>query len=136
VSYLQKILAEISSSICNRSYEVPWVAGYSKDGKTFYIDKRIPTDYLGQDPAIFLLVHEITEKALRDRLNFDYEKAHEIATCAERCAVEQAGLEWVEYQQWIEEWVLKIENTAKNIPPDLDEVGDAEGKNIKTQIFP
>lgn len=127
-----------STSFCDRSFEVPSLAIYSKDGKKFYIDRRLPTDFQGQDPAIFLLTHEITEKALRDRLGFNYEKAHEIATCAEKCSVEQAGLEWIEYQQWVEEWVTKLGNTAKKelLPPDIEDIDDADGENIKREIFP
>jgi len=126
------------SNFCDRSYEVPSLAIYSKDGSKFYIDRRLPTDFQGQDPAIFLLTHEVTEKALRDKLGFDYEKAHEIATSAEKCSVEQAGLEWIEYQQWIEQWVTKIGNTAKkeNMPPDIEDIDDADGKNIKREVFP
>jgi hypothetical protein len=131
-------LAASLTSFCDRSFEIPSLAIYSKDGKKFYIDRRLPTDFQGQDPAIFLLTHEITEKALRDRLGFDYEKAHEIATCAEKCSVEQTGLEWIEYQQWVEEWVTKLGNTAKkeNMPPDIAEINDADGKNIKREVFP
>lgn len=137
MSYISKITAK-QTTLCDRSYEVPWLAIYSKDGERFYVDRRLPTDFKGYDPALFLLVHEITEKALRDKLGFDYEKAHEIATFAERASVEQTKVTWIEWQQWIEEWVLKLGNTGskENYPPDMAEVDDSDGKNIKEEVFP
>jgi hypothetical protein len=81
--------------IVSREYDVPYIAGYSKDGHTVFIDRHLPhsfrwlTKTVRVDP--FLLTHEIVEKALLDELRLHYLHAHQIATRAERDAVKAAG---------------------------------------------
>lgn len=108
----------------NRNYEVPWIAGYSEDNKTIYIDRRLPKTFKGHDIARFLVVHEEVEKALRDKLGYDYISAHDIATHAERRAVERAGLNWAHYDDFMNTWIDKLEGKSnpKNQPPDLEDV--------------
>src|SRR6266545_1427831 len=67
----------------DRSHDIPYVAGYSKDGKTIYIDRHMPPSfrYKGReiDSDRFLILHEEVEKTLIDQLNLHYLHAHQIA---------------------------------------------------------
>jgi hypothetical protein len=95
-------------------WDIPYLAGYSKDGATIFIDRDLPLwNYKGQwiDTDRFLKIHEGIEKAIIDALreakSHDlevllsclrmkspsdeiYYHAHGVATCAELYAVELA----------------------------------------------
>ena len=83
----------------NRQYWVPGLAGSSLDGKIVFIDARLPEVFKGFRTDKYLLIHEVTEKVLMDRLGFDYGYAHNLALAAEQYAVESDGLNWSEYEQ-------------------------------------
>ena len=58
------------------SHECPYLAGYSKDGSTTYIDKRLPKTMKlkdGREVPVdkYLKVHEEFEKGLEDRQGRD-----------------------------------------------------------------
>ena len=78
----------------DRSHDIPYLAGYSRDGKTIYIDRHMPQSfkYRGRDIETdrFLILHEEVEKTLIDRLGLHYLHAHQIATRAEQAAVRAA----------------------------------------------
>jgi hypothetical protein len=50
------------------AYDVPYIAGYSTDGKTVFIDRHLPRSFRWLLKTVrvepFLLTHEIVEKAL------------------------------------------------------------------------
>src|SRR5262252_3716341 len=75
----------------DRKHDIPYLAGYSKDGKTIYIDRHMPRtmNHEGReiDTDRFLILHEEVEKTLIDQLNLQYLQAHQIATRAEEAAV-------------------------------------------------
>ena len=75
----------------SRSRDIPYLAGYSRDGKTIYIDRHMPPSfrYRGRDIDTdrFLILHEEVEKTLIDQLDLHYLHAHQIATRAEQAAV-------------------------------------------------
>jgi hypothetical protein len=79
------------SQTLDRKHDIPYLAGYSKDGKTIYIDRHMPSSfrYDGRDINTdrYLILHEEVEKTLIDRLNLHYLHAHQIATRAEQAAV-------------------------------------------------
>jgi hypothetical protein len=81
--------------VLSREYDIPYIAGYSEDGRTVFIDRHLPksfrwlTKVVRVDP--FLLTHEIVEKALLDELRLHYLHAHQIALRSERDAVKAAG---------------------------------------------
>ena len=110
----------------NADYEIPWLAGYSTDGHTIYIDKRLPR-YLtlsnGRtiDVYKYLYVHESTEKGLEDEKDYKYQYAHEKATKVEREAVESDGINWDEYQSYMLAEVKKLENFNGPLPSDFDD---------------
>jgi hypothetical protein len=53
--------------VVNRSYDIPYIAGYSVDGHTVFIDRHLPRTFRWLMKAVavepFLLTHEIVEKS-------------------------------------------------------------------------
>jgi len=58
--------------IVDRGYDIPYIAGYSVDGHTVFIDRHLPRTFRWLLKTVrvepFLLTHEIVEKALLDEL--------------------------------------------------------------------
>ncbi|SDR62977.1 hypothetical protein SAMN05444161_0705 [Rhizobiales bacterium GAS191] len=109
----------------DRKHDIPYVAGYSKDGKTIYIDRHLPSEmeYKGRkiNTDRFLLLHEEVEKTLIDQLNLHYLHAHQIATRAEEAAVRAAGINWRDYDRFMQKYVKKMgDEGLSKIPGDLD----------------
>jgi len=109
----------------SHDFDVPYIAGYSKDAKTIYIDRHLPRSLSHQQKAIrvepFLLMHEIIEKALLDELRLHYLHAHQIALRAERDAVKAAGISWDAYQSFMKKYEKPIEKERLvRVPRDLD----------------
>src|SRR3954467_7162699 len=125
------VLLDVVSALRRRvhkvshDFDVPYIAGYSKDAKTIYIDRHLPRSLSYQQKAIrvepFLLMHEIIEKALLDELRLHYLHAHQIATRAERDAVKAAGISWDAYQSFMKKNEKPIEKERLvRVPHDLD----------------
>src|SRR5580700_5758566 len=109
----------------DRKHDIPYLAGYSMDGKTIYIDRHMPQTwkYDGRtiDTDRFLVLHEEVEKTLIDQLNLHYLHAHQIATRAEEAAVRAAGIGWRVYDRFMQKNVKKIgDERLKKVPADLD----------------
>lgn len=123
---VRKALAKIKrGASINSDYEIPYLAGYSEDGRTIYLDKELPkaVKISGEmtDVRPFIVVHEMTEKAVIDALDARYEVAHDVATDAEHRAVSEAGIRWRPYQDALEPFIkIDEEEPIKDIPPDLD----------------
>jgi hypothetical protein len=109
----------------DRKHDVPYLAGYSKDGKTIYIDRHMPRFFRVRGDKIatdrFLILHEEVEKTLIDRLGLHYLHAHQIATRAEQAAVRAAGISWRDYDRFMQKYVKRIgDERLTRVPPDLD----------------
>src|SRR5215472_12042526 len=109
----------------DRDHDIPYLAGYSRDGKIIYIDRHMPRvmKYRGReiDTDRFLILHEEVEKTLIDQLNLHYLHAHQIATRAEEAAVRAAGILWRDYDRFMQKYVKKIgDERLTKVPPDLD----------------
>src|SRR5216684_6230877 len=109
----------------DRKHDVPYLAGYSNDGKTIYIDRHMPRTmkFRGReiDTDRFLILHEEVEKTLIDQLDLHYLHAHQIATRAEEAAVRAAGIRWRDYDKFMQQYVKKIgDERLKKVPADLD----------------
>jgi hypothetical protein len=109
----------------DRRHDIPYLAGYSLDGKTIYIDRHMPKRfrYRGReiDTDRFLILHEEVEKTLIDQLNLHYLHAHQIATRAEQAAVRAAGVSWEAYDAFMQKYVKTIgDERLTKVPPDLD----------------
>jgi len=120
---LSSIDSLIKHTIVNYDYEVPYIAGYSTDGKTIYIDKNLPKFFLDNNKKVyidkFIILHEVLEKHLLSIPGFTYQYAHQIALRIEKQVVESSKVDWEKYDKFIDRWV-KIIDKDYDIPPDLD----------------
>lgn len=127
-------------------WDIPYLAGYSKDGRTIYIDRDMPAAFVFDGRAIetrrFLGLHEDVEKALIDALHeaddFDrrvlldclrmksprdqiYFHCHGVATCAELYAVHEAGVNLKAYNKFMRHQVKRAEDERiRRVPRNLD----------------
>ena len=109
----------------DRKHDIPYLAGYSKDGKVIYIDRHMPPTfrYEGRDINTdrYLILHEEVEKTLIDQLNLHYLHAHQIASRAEQAAVRAAGIRWRDYDAFMQKNVKHIgDERLTKVPADLD----------------
>jgi hypothetical protein len=109
----------------DRRYDIPYLAGYSNDGKTIYIDRHMPKTmtYGGREINTdrYLILHEEVEKTLIDQLNLHYLHAHQIASRAEQAAVRAAGIRWRDYDRFMQDNVKHIgDERLTKVPADLD----------------
>lgn len=114
----------------SRRFDVPFLAGASNDGRTVYIDRRVPRKlavkrkggrgYVSIAPDQFLATHETVEHRLMVHQKMPYLKAHAIATHAEKAAVERAGADWDNYEKVMDGLLAHIEHEKpRRAPPDL-----------------
>ena len=109
----------------DRKHDIPYLAGYSEDGKTIYIDRHMPQSFKFRGRTIdtdrFLVLHEEVEKTLIDQLGLHYLHAHQIATRAEEAAVRAAGVNWRDYDRFMQKYVKSIgDERLTKVPKDLD----------------
>ena len=128
VLMLERALEEINSRFptIDRKHDIPYLAGYSKDGKTIYIDRHLPTHITSKKTGLikvdqFLILHEAIEKVLIDALNLHYQHAHQIALRAEEAAVRAKGVNWTVYNKFMSRYIKAdaVEKLTK-VPEDLD----------------
>lgn len=97
----------------NTDHDVKSGAAASKNSDTVYVDPSIPSEF-----HPFLAVHETTEKELMAQ-GMKYDRAHYLATLAEKHAVESAGGDWRQYTMAVDPYVADASGKeAKNPPPD------------------
>jgi hypothetical protein len=109
----------------DRSYDIPYIAGYSRDGSTVFIDRHMPRSFAYRGRRVqtdrFLVTHEVVEKALLDALHLHYLHAHQIALRAEQAAVRAAGIAWRDYNRFTKAYEKKIgDERLVRVPRDLD----------------
>jgi hypothetical protein len=109
----------------DRKHDIPYLAGYSKDGTIIYIDRHMPPSFRYQGREIntdrYLILHEEVEKTLIDQLNLHYLHAHQIASHAEQAAVRAAGISWRDYDRFMQDNVKHIgDERLTKVPADLD----------------
>jgi hypothetical protein len=109
----------------DRGHDITYLAGYSKDGKTIYIDRHMPRTmkFRGReiDTDRYLILHEEVEKTLIDQLHLHYLHAHQIAARAEEAAVRATGILWRDYDRFMQKHVKKIgDERLTKVPADLD----------------
>jgi len=110
----------------DRDHDIPYLAGYSLDGKTIYIDRHLPRTFRYKDRDIdidrYLILHESVEKALIDQLGLHYQHAHQIACRAEEAAVRAENVSWRAYDQFTQKYIKDVwHEELKNLPADLDQ---------------
>jgi hypothetical protein len=109
----------------DRRHDIPYLAGYSRNGKIIYIDRHMPEmmRYGGRDINTdrYLILHEEVEKTLIDQLGLHYLHAHQIASRAEQGAVRSAGIRWRDYDRFMQKYVKRIgDERLTKVPADLD----------------
>src|SRR4029077_21075736 len=109
----------------DRKHDIPYLAGYSEDGQTIYIDRYMPRSFKARGRTIetdrFLILHEEVQKTLIDQLGLHYLHAHQIATRAEQAAVRAAGITWRDYDRFMQKYVKRIgDERLTKVPKDLD----------------
>jgi hypothetical protein len=109
----------------DRSHDIPYLAGYSTDGKTIYIDRHLPRTMPFKSRRVdvdrYLIMHEEVEKTLIDQLGLHYLHAHQIATRAEEAAVRADGIGWRDYDRFMQRYVKHIgDERLTKVPEDLD----------------
>lgn len=108
-----------------RSYDIPYLAGYSVDGSVIFIDRHMPKSFVHGKRRIltdrFLIVHEAVEKALIQLLGLHYLHAHQIALHAEQAAVRAEGIEWHDYDDFMQKYIKQIgDERLTRVPDTLD----------------
>ena len=108
-----------------RGYDIPYLAGYSLDGHTIFIDRHMPKSFIFRRRKIltdrFLIVHEAVEKSLIQLLGVNYLMAHQIALHAEQAAVRAEGIAWDKYDDFMQDYIKVIGDEAlSRVPDNLD----------------
>ena len=121
----QAVDAILAWATLDRRHDIPYLAGYSRDGRTIYIDKDLPKSFAtraGTRVAVdrFLILHESVEKSLLDDLGLKYQHAHQIALRAEQAAVKAAGVPWREYDRFMARRIKEADDVIDRLPRDLD----------------
>ena len=108
------------------TYDIPYGGGTSKDGKTVYIDKRIPEfkTFNGRRLNVWqsIATHESAEiKRMLPPHNDGYKDAHkDYANPAEKKYVLSQGVSWKAYDEWAQTFIRGIEHSGSpKLPPDL-----------------
>ncbi len=109
----------------SREYDIPYLAGYSLDGHTIYIDRHLPESFTDKKRTVavdrYLILHETVEKSLIDGLDLHYLHAHQIATRAEEAAVRADRVSWRAYDHFMQQFVKTIgDERLVLVPEDLD----------------
>jgi hypothetical protein len=109
----------------DRTYDIPYLAGYSMDGHTIYIDRHVPKTFVSRGRRVkvdpFLILHEAVEKSILARVGLHYQHAHQIALRAEEAAVRAMQVSWREYDRFMQQQIKEVDDERLiRIPPDLD----------------
>ena len=108
-----------------RGYDIPYLAGYSLDGHTIFIDRHMPKSFVWKKKRVltdrFLIVHEAVEKSLIQLMGMHYLHAHQIALHAEQAAVRAEGIEWQAYDDFMQQYIKVIgDERLSRVPSTLD----------------
>ena len=112
-------------------YDIPYIAGYSKDGKKLFFDRHLPESVVLEldghkreiAPREFLCRHENLEKVIIDTLDWGYFPAHAAATAWEKRGVlERLGPQWwMPYTHMMDGYAKADEHEkVTKVPKDLD----------------
>jgi len=106
-------------------HDIPYLAGYSHDGRTIYLDRHLPKTFTSRGRRVnvtrFLVLHEAVEKSLLMMLGLHYQHAHQIALRAEEAAVNAAGVSWRDYDRFMQDYIKEAgDESLSRLPLDLD----------------
>ena len=109
----------------DRSWDIPYVAGYSSDMSVIFIDRKMPPTWVYKGRSIdtdkYLQLHESVEDALMNTLGLSYQFGHQLALRCERAAVEADKVSWDVYDAYMQTWIAKLgHERPMSCPPNLD----------------
>ncbi len=104
--------------------KIPLTGGSSTDGRRYYLDRDLPKRF-----RTTVLWHERVEKALRVVKGMSYDRAHNLATAAERMKVEESGKDWNAYKREIGAIVRANEKEAPHKMPAGFDTGPYKESN-------
>jgi hypothetical protein len=124
----------VAACVVDASYDQPWLANRSADGRVVYRDRRVPRVLrCGIDVDKTLPVHELSEfLAMNDGLRYDKDSpgkgptAHDdVATPLEREAVEAQKPDdpdiWKKYTEELDGYIREVDDeTITRVAPDQD----------------
>ena len=133
-TYRARTAKLVAACTIDRSYDQPWLANRSADGRIVYIDRRVPRILkCGIDTDKTLPWHELGEMlAMNDGLRYDTDSpgkgptAHnDVATPLERQAVEAQRPDdpdiWKKYTDELDGYIREVDNeTITHVAPDQD----------------
>lgn len=128
---------KIGKETINTDYNVPYGAGSSLNGKTIYIDKRIPEFATIVDVKVniweMVAIHERAEEALEKSFDLKYHESHEMAIGAEKVALKQRypKVSWDAYNAWWQPYLKICATSFDHLPPDLDYEPLKDSKDTK-----
>ena len=106
--------------------DVPYGAGSSKDGKTVYVDRRIPRWAIidGKKIDVWEAVaqHEIAEKAQLDQ-GKSYAESHITGTHADDADIDHQGIKHADYEAFLKPYLAAAKREARpnRVPSDLED---------------
>ena len=109
----------------SREFQVPYLAGYSKDRRTLYIDCDSLQGFKDKgtfvDTDKYLCIHEYVEDSCEDN-GASYNLGHACATLAELGAVADDGVDVDAYNYFMDQEVRKAgaRKSYTNLPKNLD----------------
>jgi hypothetical protein len=116
----------------DRSCDVPYVAGYSINGRTVFVDRHFKKMMGKIDVEPYIFVHEKCEKALIDTFGLKYQDAHHIATHLERMTIARDGINWDRYEKFVINQYKHIgHEKIQKIPHNLDLTPYKDEKDFK-----
>lgn len=129
--HVDEMIKTLKSQVKFKRGWVPYLAGYSADWTNqipvIYLDSRLPDEIkVGKrwlKPARYLLIHELTEKAILEVTKVHYQIAHSGGTAAERTAVEADKFDWDEYSEALDPLIKVVRKppfVGARPPIDLD----------------
>lgn len=119
---INQILSVVDVNAC---FDIPYLAGYSEDGHTIYIDRHVPlvADIKDKRVKIFpkLVMHEVVEKVLNDFFHLKYFMGHQLALRCEAALVEADGIKWNDYEEFLQPYIKRADKEQLLlVPSDLD----------------
>lgn len=117
---------QIAASVkVDKTYDIPYLAGISKDRKTVYIDRHFPLDMPIKDTTINIeepiCLHELVEPDMEYGYDLAYQLGHQVALTLELRLVECMGIDVNEYNKYCDKYVKKAgDERLTNVPKDLD----------------
>jgi len=121
----------------DKGYDIPYLAGYSKDGSTVYIDRHIPKEIL-KKYEFSLKVHELSEWIGIHKYGLNYQNSHTyVATVLEKYYTEKRRYNWKKYNEELKPYIKGCDKEkVKKVPLDLDltPYEDEHDKRVMSEI--